>query len=267
MEIRDVVEKELVTAAEHVDPTELGSFARELRHRLGADESREAAEQRRYDGRWVTMTKTFDGMHRLDGMLDAAGAAVLNTALAPLCRKTADGDDRSVGQRRADALVTLANSALTAGRLPEIGGEKPHLVCTLSWQQLRADIDTAADAGWASLNGLEVSPATARMIACDAGIIPAVLGANGEVLDLGRKTPIWSAAQRRALNLESPGCGWPGCQTGLNHCQAHHITHLSHGGPTDITNGINLCWFHHWLIHHTNWKISKQHGKIRVWRT
>jgi hypothetical protein len=267
VEIRDVFEKELVKAAESVDPTELGSFARELRRRLGADETREAAEQRRYDGRWVTLTKTFDGMHRLDGMLDPAGAAVVQTALAPLCRKTAEGDDRSVGQRRADALVTLADQALNAGALPEIGGEKPHLVCTLSWEQLRAEIDAEIDAGRVTLNGLEVSPATARMIACDAGIIPAVLGAHGEVLDLGRKTPAWSVAQRRALNLESPGCGWPGCQTGLEHCQAHHIHHRAHGGPTNLTNGINLCWYHHWLIHHSNWQINKQHGKIQVWRT
>src|SRR5581483_3398047 len=36
--IQDVFEKELVKAAEYVDPTTLGGFARELRSRLGADE-------------------------------------------------------------------------------------------------------------------------------------------------------------------------------------------------------------------------------------
>jgi hypothetical protein len=47
------------------------------------------------------------------------------------------------------------------------------------------------------------------MIACDAGIIPAVLGGHGEVLGLGRRTPTWSPAQRRALRIEDGGCRWP----------------------------------------------------------
>jgi Domain of unknown function (DUF222) len=101
--IRDVVEKELVTAATHVDPTALGGFARELRSRLGDPETAEHAEQRKYDDRWITLTPTFQGMHRLDGMLDPTSAATLLAALHPLTRTAGEIDDRTVGQRRADA--------------------------------------------------------------------------------------------------------------------------------------------------------------------
>jgi hypothetical protein len=264
-EIRGVVEKELVTAARHVDPTALGSFARELRSRLGDPETAEKAEQRKYDDRWITLTRTFQGMHRLDGMLDPVSAATLLAALHPLTRNAGEIDDRTVGQRSADALVSLAALALRSGTLPEIGGERPHLVVTLAYDQLKAQLESITDA---LLNGLQISPTTARMLACDAGIIPAILGSNSEVLDLGRKTPIWSTAQRRALQLEDKGCRFPACQTGLHHCQIHHQHHWAHGGPTDIRNGIHLCDYHHWQTHHGGWHITKdRHNKIRVWRT
>jgi hypothetical protein len=267
-EIADVFEKELVKAAADVDPTELGKFAREIRSRLGADETAEESEQRKYDSRYCTMTRTFNGMHRIDGMLDPTGAAAVLAALAPLCRKTAEGDERSVGQRRADALIAIANLALRSGELPEVGGEKPHLVATIPWETLKSQVAAAIEQGLADLNGQEISPSTARMIACDAGIIPAVLGGGSEVLDLGRKQATWSIAQRRALNLEGPGCRWPGCQTDLAHCQAHHIDHVAHGGKTDVRNGVNVCWYHHYLIHHSSWQISKdRRNQIRVWRT
>jgi hypothetical protein len=104
------------------------------------------------------------------------------------------------------------------------------------------------------------------MLACDAGIIPAVLGAASEVLDLGQKTPTWTTGQRRALKLESGGgCGAPRCRGSADH--AHHIHYRSRGGATSVTNGVYLCWFHHWLVHHTNWQITKNpDGTIRLWR-
>ncbi|HTW20615.1 MAG TPA: DUF222 domain-containing protein [Mycobacteriales bacterium] len=281
--IRDVVEKELVTAAETVDPAALGRFARELAARLTGDDA-EAAAQRRYDSRWVRLSPTFDGMVALDGMLDPAGAATVKAALTPLLGKAGPQDERAGGQRAADALVTVAEIALAAGGLPEHGGEKPQVIVTIGYDQLNAELAAHADTrtdtrtgprtgplsgltGPVTMNGIEVTPATARMIACDAGIIPAVLGSHGEVLDLGRKTKTWSPAQRRALRLEDRGCRWPGCQAPLERCRIHHILFWSRSGRTDKKNGIHICEFHHWLVHHAQWRISKDdNNRIRVWR-
>ncbi len=74
----------VIAAARWVDPTALGHFARELRSRLDPAETAEAAEQRKDDDRWRTLTPTFQGMHRLDGMLDPASAAAVLTALGAL---------------------------------------------------------------------------------------------------------------------------------------------------------------------------------------
>jgi hypothetical protein len=59
---REAAEAELLTFARDHDPAMLGALCRELRVRTGADEDAEAAAQRRYDSRWATSSKTFDGM-------------------------------------------------------------------------------------------------------------------------------------------------------------------------------------------------------------
>jgi hypothetical protein len=109
------------------------------------------------------------------------------------------------------------------------------------------------------------------MLACDSGIIPAVLGGASEILDLGRTTRTWSKAQRRAARLRDGNhCTWPGgCQTPIRYCQLHHIQHwCEHRGPTDLANGAHLCHFHHWLIHNRNWKLWRDtDGALQFRRT
>jgi hypothetical protein len=211
-DLQQVIEKELVDAARYVDPTRLGVFCRELRSRLGAGETAAERDARQYDHRWLRLTATFDGMHRLDGMLDPTSAATLTTALHALTTTTpasrsaagSGGDEvRSVGQRRADALVAIAEFALSHVDTPDIGGERAHLMVLAPLNTLREELDHTDTTG--SLNGQPVSAATIRMLACDAGIIPAILASPSEVLDLGRKTPTWTLPQRRALKIESGG--------------------------------------------------------------
>jgi hypothetical protein len=263
-----VVEANMITAAAKADPVALGSLGRSIRTMLDADDDVEAAAQRRYDSRWLVFNRTFRGMMHVEGMLDDEAAALLQAAITPLMDKAGAEDDRSAVQRRADALTELAAAALTHGDVPDHGGERPHIMVTIAWPELRDQI-TGAKTSNATLNGrFPVTPETARRIACDANIIPAVLGGDNEVLDLGRSTPTWNKAQRRARRITDRGCTFPDCQTGLDRCHIHHLNFVSHGGPTDLANGTHLCRFHHWLIHHTNWTIWRNNqGKIQVART
>ena len=101
---------------------------------------------------------------------------------------------------------------------------------------------------------------TLRKIACDADIIPALLGTHGEILHLGRKTRLFTSAQRLALTARDQGCAFPDCTIPAPWCEAHHITYWSHGGETTTNNGVLLCSYHHHLIHKEQWTISTQHG-------
>jgi hypothetical protein len=105
-----------------------------------------------------------------------------------------------------------------------------------------------------------VAAATLRKIACDADIIPALLGSRGEILDLGRKTRLFTPAQRTALTARDQGCAFPKCTIPAPWCEAHHITYWSHGGPTTTNNGVLLCSHHHHIIHKEQWKITTTHS-------
>jgi len=154
-------------------------------------------------------------------------------------------DLRSAAARRADALTDICRRVLDTGELPDNGGEKPHLVVTLSWQQLRDQI------GHGLLDtGDLLTPATMRRLACDAVIIPAVLGGDGQVLDVGRARRLIDGPLRRALVLRDKGCAFPGCDRPARWCHGHHIRSWADGGETSLTNSALLCGFHHREIHH-----------------
>ena len=104
------------------------------------------------------------------------------------------------------------------------------------------DIDIDA-AGLRRVGGAQIAGATvreplsagaARRIACDAGLIPAVLGGPSEVLDWGRARRTATAAQRRALALRDRGCTFPGCDRPPDWCEAHHLVRVGtrRGRPT-----------------------------------
>jgi hypothetical protein len=100
-----------------------------------------------------------------------------------------------------------------------------------------------------------ISPATARRIACCAGIQRVVLDPNGAVLDVGREYRTATPAQFAALTARDGGCVFPGCTRPSAWCIAHHIAHWADGGPTDLDNLALLCGHHHTVVHHHGWDV------------
>ncbi|WGX96590.1 HNH endonuclease signature motif containing protein [Nocardioides sp. L-11A] len=164
----------------------------------------------------------------------------------------------------AHALAALLE-ALDPDQLPEHGGDATTVIVTLSLAQLLSDLATA---GVIAGDGEETISATeARRLACQATIIPAVLGTTSEVLDLGRRTRLFTRAQRRALRLRDRHCRAEGCTIPATWTEAHHHTPWSHGGTTDLTNAISLCNHHHHRIHdHTYTHDRLPNGDIRFHR-
>lgn len=106
-----------------------------------------------------------------------------------------------------------------------------------------------------------LDPATARRLACDAGIIPMILGSRGEPLDVGRLSYTVPAGMRRALARRDGGCSFPGCTRRPRRCHAHHLAHWVEGGETRLENLALLCRFHHHLIHHGGWTAEMIDGR------
>lgn len=182
-------------------------------------------------------------------------------------------DPRTRGQKQADTLLSALRHALAAADpdvLPASGGHRPQVLVTIDHQTLLRQIREAGapDAGehtsGTALSCMDftgpVDPRKIRRTACDADLIPAVLGGDGEVLDLGRARRLFTRAQRKAITARDGGCAAPGCGIPAAWCEVHHIDHWEHGGPTDVDNGVLLCSHHHHAVHAGWWRIEVDGG-------
>ena len=221
------------------------------------------AEEHAARDRYLSLTPDGPASARLTGRLDAESAAVIRAALDPLCGPRIgpglDGeggrriaDDRTPAQRRADALVEICRLALATTRLPGNGGDRPQVVVTIPFDPLAHRLGSGTFD-----TGDRVAPETARRIACDARILPAVLGGDGQPLDLGRERRLITGALRRALVLRDGGCAFPGCDRPPRWCDGHHVRHWADGGTTSLANAVLLCGHHHRLIHDDDagWRV------------
>jgi len=105
-----------------------------------------------------------------------------------------------------------------------------------------------------------VTAATIRKIACDADIIPVLLGTQGRILDIGRTSRLFPPHLRKAITARDQGCTFPGCTIPAPWCEAHHISYWSKGGSTSADNGTLLCSHHHHLTHKEQWTIQPRNG-------
>jgi hypothetical protein len=110
-----------------------------------------------------------------------------------------------------------------------------------------------------------VHPSTVRRWACDACVVPVVLGTGSQPLDIGRLTRTVPDGMRRALIQRDGGCSFPGCTRRPRRCHAHHLKHWVDHGETKLENLTLLCRFHHSVIHHDQWSVAMIRG--RPWFT
>ncbi|HEX8970092.1 HNH endonuclease signature motif containing protein [Oryzihumus sp.] len=211
---------------------------RELRRRILAVHGHEDAFQREEDllKRGCSLSKAVhdDGMSDYHLRLDPEAAAVLDAAIDPLSAPQPSDkggpDLRSPGQRRADALVEVCRRAAAAGgAAPKT--TKSQVIVTMDLESLRAGLGHGT-----TLTGEMLAPETVRKMACDATILPMVLGRDGGVLDVGRFERLVTPRLLAALWARDAGCTFPGCTRPAPWCHAHHVRHWVNGGSTDLTN-------------------------------
>jgi hypothetical protein len=153
--------------------------------------------------------------------------------------------------RRADALVEMARRAMavdaTTAKRPE-----PLVIVLIDHLTLSGQL---TEYGVCELiDGTPIAPATARRLACSAGILPIVLDGKSRPLDLGATQRFATAAQRIALTVRDRSCVFPGCDRPHSICDAHHL--VEHPvGPTALENLALVCEAHHHLVHEGHWQL------------
>ena len=96
-----------------------------------------------------------------------------------------------------------------------------------------------------------------RRLACASGIIPAVLGSDSVVLDLGRTSRFFTAAQRKAHAVTHKTCEAEGCDVPAEWTEAHHERDpWAAGGTTDLDDLASLCPWHHHRAHDPTYRTT-----------
>ncbi|RJS45756.1 HNH endonuclease signature motif containing protein [Nocardioides cavernaquae] len=146
-------------------------------------------------------------------------------------------------------------------RMPIQGGAATTIIVTMDLDKLRAGV------GVATAGGERIPAGEVRRLACQAGIVPAVLGGKSEILDLGRTSRLFSPAQRKALRVRYRTCIVEGCDVPGEQCEAHHHRPWSKGGPTNLEDGALACPRHHHLLHDDTYEVTfTPQGEVRLHR-
>ena len=185
-------------------------------------------------------------------------------------------DGRTRSQVMLDVLVSACAAALRVGGLREVGGLPPQVMVTMAYRDLvdglvgsregppRVEHGLIADltdptrlSSSAQLPHAGPIPARrVRHLACDADLIPIVLGTDNRILDLGRSHRLVTPALRRALIARDGGCLFPGCNIPATWTEAHHLVEWYAGGVTSLDNLVLLCSHHHHAVHTGVWRIT-----------
>jgi hypothetical protein len=247
-----------VTHAEHGTAVHVERSVRALRRVLANEHGTDGANAR-HMARFLRFAWDDDGSLVGHFRIPPETAAAFEKAIAVARGHVPDDPDdpddlggpagpaRESAATNGDALMLLAETFL-AHAAPEHMGDRFQVVINVDAGMLT---DDDADGTCELDDGPALAPETVRRISCDASIVEA---GDAAVDRAWGKAPAIPAATRRAVRRRDRGCRFPGCGRRA-FTQVHHIRHRAHGGDNRLTNLVELCWFHHRLVHEGGWNL------------
>ena len=269
------IETSLVAAGERIDPERLRKVARRalaLAERSVEETDTHEGEQLAAEEELAWQKCRFTLRHNDDGTstghftVPRTAADILKKVVQQLAspkrlasreqeRGRALGLDTTGTEHRAATVVgeidwQQRNGQAFAEILEHLPTERLHgkvaatVVVTVEHQKLVSGLGAAGmDTGSA------MSIGQVRRLACEAGILPAVLDGDSVPLDLGRTKRHFQESQRVALATAYHECAAADCDRPYAWCDLHHEKPWSRGGRTDLADAVPLCGFHHRLVH------------------
>jgi hypothetical protein len=211
-----------------------------------------------HDG--VYLSKAYGGRSVLHGELSSLAAETVVTAIHTFTDPPSEGDERTPAARRAAALVRIAEVALA--HAPEGRRSRAQVTVVVDWATLVGGRVGRQDGQFTGA----IRPADVRRLLCDSNIARVVTGPDSLPLDVGRARRTVPAAMRRAVDVRDGGCVFPGCDRPPGWCEAHHVHPVADGGPTKLTNLVDLCDRHHHVVHQPGWVIRFDGRTVEVLR-
>ena len=231
----------------------------------GDSENERALKQ--WESRTLKWDEVSHGATRIQLILPPEVAQAFLNSVEHSMNQLEDPDaDSKISQRRADAAVRMAETSLQAAGRDIATADRYQVVLSVNASDLAVSKNaqgSKADNGYPEtpikrpvVTGAgAIAIETARRIACDCSITKNSVK-NGEPVDIGRKSRLWTNAQTRAIKDRDQHCQWPGCSHTRN-LKIHHIIHWADGGPTSIENSACVCQFHHTMVHEGGYSMQR----------
>jgi hypothetical protein len=251
---RERAERLLLRAARTQNPTEFGRTCRELLARVDHDAA-VRAEDRRHDRRDAKMWTTSDGTAVLNGQWGTVDGSFINAAVNAFRRDDAPGEQRTSGQRLADAMTDMAKAALRAGEAPTQHGIRPHVQIHLDYETLLR----GAGVGYV-VNGASHEPVPyphIRRLLADAGVSRLLTDVAGVPVEAGAEVRTVPVGVFRGLLARDGGCIGDGCDVSPQFCDVMHLAtpYRFKGRLTLDTAGFG-CSFHHDKLDRHGWSVT-----------
>jgi hypothetical protein len=199
----------------------------------GDADARADAFQKRY----IDITPARDGMSELYGYLPTEVAEAFYGALDGLARNNATpDDDRTLDQRRADAVADLLD-------------ERTTVTTTVS-------VVLPASGRGASVNGSPIPWSTGWWLACEAQPtwFAWLAAPDGRIINTSPAQYRIPVPLARTVRARDQHCRFPGCHVPAARCDLDHLVPFPFG-ETSYENLHCLCRRHHRIKHLTGWSV------------
>ena len=253
-------EEDLAMLAQHATASQVDRIVSAYRGVLTVEQEVELAN-RQVAEQYLRTDPEEDGSLVIHGRVPPEIGALflkaLETAGAQLCAD-ARGEGGPAGPvhrlpsaTNVDALALIVESFLANGPASRSGGDRYQIVVNVDEEVLTGDDPD----GVCELDGgPRLAPETVRRLGCDASTVRLIRRKDGTLLTATNKTQAIPRRVRRVLRARDQGCRFPGCGE-RRFVDAHHVRHRAHGGSNELENLVELCWFHHRLVHEGGWKL------------
>ncbi|MCW4457943.1 HNH endonuclease signature motif containing protein [Microbacterium sp. MPKO10] len=224
-----------------------------------------------HEARSLVFRHLDDGSMRLTGVLSPEQAAhvtpvfdaFMSKRTSPafmqadeLADKEQAPENRSRPQERADVFTSIIAGTGTQDSTPKLHGRAPTVLVTVK----DTDLENGNGAAWSPGTPAALPMSFVKQMRCNGNTRRVTLDQHGDVLNLGDTERFFTAKQRLALVArDGTTCAAADCDIPAWLCEAHHIQGWDNGGPTNLDNGVLLCWFHHRLVEHGEWAITRNH--------
>jgi hypothetical protein len=289
-----VCEAEFLLAACEMEYREFDAFCVEWTNRVDQDGADDKAN-RRWRRRTITNVQDFNGFWDLRGRMMSVDGAQLTETLDRLVdalrladietAKAEHGDEwrshlpRTNPQLRYDAFMELIRRGAAVGPdgqpletttnlvIDEVTYEH-HAACLVGAEAPPID-PTDRNRFSRTIDGRYVNPAEIVARSLVDHVRRVVVNSAGVVIDLGRRSRLFTGSARDAALLSEVACYWTGCWIPASKCQIDHLTPWNQHGRTNPGNGAPGCGkhnrikeqgFHAWRTPAGEWRLRRPDG-------